>query len=124
MIKKLFFFILIPILLTSFGEVNLKNTVNNLHLEFTLSALPHIVFHPLVWLSVLCIIAGGVLWLVGMSKFELSFMYPFLTLNYVLIILGSIFVLKEKIQFHTIMAIFFIVLGLILISRSKYFEAQ
>lgn len=119
---KVLLFILLPVGLTSFGEINLKNAINNMHLTLSIQALPQIIVNPFFILSVACIIVGGVLWLVGMSKFELSFMYPFLTLNYLFIIVGSIAYLKETVSIHTYIAVFLIALGLILISRSKYSE--
>lgn len=122
--KKIIVFIFFPILLTSLGELALKNTINQMHLKVTLFSIPQIIFNPFVLLSISCIVIGGILWLVGMSKFELSFMYPFLVLNYVLIILGSIFFLHEIVTIYTYVAIFFIVCGLILISRSKYSETH
>jgi drug/metabolite transporter (DMT)-like permease len=84
--------------------------------------VPSLVFNFSVIFSIFCIIAGGLLWIIGMSKYELSFMYPFLTLNYLLIILGSVFLLHEKVSIFTYLAIFFIVTGLVIISRSKYAE--
>jgi len=122
--KKILLFILLPVFLTSLGEVALKNTINHLHLTMSPSAIPFIMFNPFVILSIFSIVFGGVLWLVGMSKFELSFMYPFLVLNYVFIILGSVFFLHEKVHLYTLVAVLFIVCGLILISRSKYTETK
>ncbi|MFA5878752.1 MAG: hypothetical protein WC860_01105 [Candidatus Margulisiibacteriota bacterium] len=116
------FYILAPILLTSTGELFLKHNINNMHLALNPGTIFLIVANPFVLLSILFIIFAGVLWIVGLSKFQLSFMYPFLTLNYVLITTGSIIYLKEKVSLYTVLAILFIMIGLIFISRSSHSE--
>lgn len=111
-----------PILLTSTGEIFLKHNINSMHLAITPSTILLIVANPFILLSISFIILAGVLWIIGLSKFQLSFMYPFLTLNYVLITSGAIIFLKEEVSIFTILAILFIIIGLIFISKSNYSE--
>tara|TARA_S200000501_G_C20322334_1_gene524980 strand:- start:239 stop:574 length:336 start_codon:yes stop_codon:yes gene_type:complete len=70
-------------------------------------------------LGVALIVIAALLWIVGMSKFQLSFMYPFLSLNYVLIIVGSEIILKENVQINRYISILLIIVGLVFISRSS-----
>jgi len=116
------FYILTPILLTSTGEIFLKHNINSMHLAITPSTILFIVANPFILLSISFIILAGLLWIIGLSKFQLSFMYPFLTLNYVLITSGAIIFLKEEVSIFTILAILFIIIGLIFISKSNYSE--
>ncbi|NQY74752.1 MAG: hypothetical protein HRT90_08330 [Candidatus Margulisbacteria bacterium] len=120
--KKVFFFILLPICLTVLGEVLLKISLNALSNTLSFSSALGIMTNPFVLLSILIIILGGLLWLVGMSKFELSFMYPFLSINYILIMLGSAFILNESISIYRLISTGFIITGLIFITRSPYSE--
>ena len=117
-------YIITPILLTSCGELFLKHNINKLHLTVGFTALLEIISKPLILLSLSLIVLGALLWLIAMSKFELSFMYPFLTLNYIFISIGSIIYLKEKVSLFTIIAILFIMLGLFFISRTTYSETS
>jgi drug/metabolite transporter (DMT)-like permease len=71
----------------------------------------------------LCIVAASILWITAMSKFELSFLYPFLSINYLCIIFGSKLFLNESISLNRYISAIFISIGLILISRSPYSEA-
>jgi len=56
-------------------------------------------------------------WLYVLSRLELSTAYPFVALNYVLILFVSHFLLKETITPVKIMGVAVIVLGVFLISR-------
>lgn len=154
MIKKIFVFIFIPLLLTIFGEFILKSTINSLsqtapprhHQIFfskKLCELEHkqmsvietklicvfsdmelFLYQPKIILGILCITLGGILWVVAMSKFELSFLYPFLSLNYVGIIVGAHFFLHESVSLYRYLSVVLIILGLLFISRSPYSENQ
>ena len=52
------------------------------------------------------------------GKFQLSFMYPFLSLNYVIIIVGSDLFLGERVAVNRYVSILFIIIGLVIVSRS------
>ncbi len=146
--RSLITFVLLPILCNSFGELLLKYRLNSLQIDgvpaymdhlrelfflffdgplssymaYTLSVMLGILFDPIVMLSVGTIFFGTVLWLVAMSKFELSYIYPFLSLNYVIILIGSQWVLGESVSLLRYGSVLLIVIGLVIISRSPYFE--
>ena len=75
-------------------------------------------------LGLTCVFSASILWIVGMSKFQLSFMYPFMSLNYILIIIGSEFLLKEDVQMNRYISIILILIGLIIISRSQHIKIK
>jgi hypothetical protein len=146
--RALFSFVVLPILCNSFGELLLKHRLNELelghvpayldglkkvlllffdgplasYLAYTLSVMLGILFDPIVMFSVGTIFFGTVLWLIAMSKFELSYIYPFLSLNYVIILIGSQLVLGESVSLLRYGSVLLIVIGLVIISRSPYFE--
>ncbi len=119
---NIIFFIFLPILLTVSGEFLLKNSLNAIELAPGLMGVVSFMTEPMILASLLLIVIGGFLWLIGMSKFELSFMYPFLSINYIVIILGSKFFLNESVSIYRFISALFIIVGLILISRSPYSE--
>ena len=116
--KRLFVFIFPPIILTVLGEFILKYSINTVSIPISLESVFLLIQTPMVVLGFFCLIIGGVLWLVAMTKFELSFVYPFLSINYIVVMLGSDWLLKETVGFNRYMAIVFIIVGLVLISRS------
>lgn len=127
--QRFFLFIIFPVLLTSTGEFLLKHTINGHEAEpdktftvmerviMTLTSLPSVT-------GLSCIIFGGILWLIAMSKYELSFLYPFLSVNFLIIILGSQILLGESVTLYRYVAVLFIIIGLIVISRSPYSEKE
>ena len=117
MSKKLIYIIL-PILLTVVGEFLLKASVDDVPLTFTLDSLWFVATSPGIIFGVAFIAISALLWIVGMSQFQLSFMYPFLSLNYVIIIVGSEFLLNEDVQWNRYASIVLIMVGLLIISRS------
>ncbi len=128
MFKKMLTFIFLPVFLTTIGEFFLKHNINQLSTStFNTGNMSHIlsmVADPGVLIGLGCILVGGFLWVIAMSKFELSFLYPFLSINYITIVVGSHFFLKEDVSIFRYMSIVLIIIGLIFISRSPYSESQ
>ena len=58
-----------------------------------------------------------VFWLIALSRMDLSFVYPFISLTYKLVFSLSYLVLKESIGLNKIAGSVLIILGLILISK-------
>lgn len=56
-----------------------------------------IAFNPIVWAGLALYGFSMVFWLVGLSRVELGYAYPFISLSYVLILVGSWGVLGESI---------------------------
>ena len=63
-------------------------------LSFNIEGIQLLMSNPLLFVGVFMIIISAVLWVIGMSKFQLSFMYPFLSVNYVIIVVGSEWIFK------------------------------
>lgn len=122
--KAIAFYILLPILLTISGEFLLKFSVNQQAISFHWSSLVFMITHPSILLGVGLIIISAMLWIMGMSQFQLSFMYPFLSLNYIIIILGSDFFLKEAVPLNRYVSMGLIIIGLLFISRSQHSKVE
>ncbi len=148
--KKILIFIMIPVFLTTVGEFILKFNINHLdaspkphpHIQHVIDSIPFVstpmsekltdammylttvAFHPGIVLAIACIVIGGVLWVLAMSKFELSFLYPFLSINYLAIVIGSQFILGESVSIYRYVSIVLIIIGLFFISKSPYSDSQ
>ena len=114
--------------MTTSGEFILKHSINHHSpgLVATSAHVPTAAESPLRHVSaifaVTIITLGGVLWLVAMSKYELSFIYPYLSINYISIVVGSQWILNESVGWSRYVSVIFIVIGLVLISRSPHSE--
>ena len=115
---QLFCFILCPIFFTIAGEFLLKYSVDGLPIGLNLASLQLILTTPGIIMGLLFVFSASILWIIGMSKFQLSFMYPFMSLNYIFIIIGSDVLLNENVQINRYISIILIFIGLIIISRS------
>jgi multidrug transporter EmrE-like cation transporter len=61
---------------------------------------------------------GVVNWLMALSHLELSYAYPFASLSYIGIIIGSYFVFKERITLMRLAGIAVIIAGVLVTSQS------
>ncbi len=77
-----------------------------------------IVFNPWVFLGLATFVISMASHLVVLSRVELSFAYPFLSLAYVVVAVYAYYVFKEDVNALRVAGIGMICLGTILISRS------
>jgi multidrug transporter EmrE-like cation transporter len=77
-----------------------------------------VVFSPWVFLGLATFVISMVTHLVVLSKVELSFVYPFLSLAYVVVAVYAYFIFKEDVNTMRIAGLGVICLGTLLISRS------
>ncbi|QXE20576.1 SMR family transporter [Clostridium sp. 001] len=114
--------ILISVFLGAIGQVLVKYGVVNLNLNFTIKYLIPSILSILKNLPVMLgIISYGLsflLWIKVLSKVELSYAYPMVSLGYIITMVFSYFMFKENISFIRILGVAFIMLGVILVSRS------
>jgi drug/metabolite transporter (DMT)-like permease len=75
-------------------------------------------FTPYIFMGMLCAVISALSWIMALSKYKLSYAYPFVSLSYVLVMVASMLLFKEKvlpIQWAGVLTICF---GLFLISRA------
>ena len=116
--------IFISILLAVVGQLLLKMGMLRIgKFSFDISTLVHqyikILLNPLVIAGLFGFFLSMLVWLYVLSRLELSFAYPFVALNYVLILFGSYFLLKETITPMKVVGVAVIVIGVYLISRGS-----
>jgi drug/metabolite transporter (DMT)-like permease len=131
--KKILIFIILPVFLTTAGELMLKHAINMQAPMLTvqdgslfsfINSVVQPFLDPFVLACIIAIVSGGALWVIAMSKFELSFLYPFLSINYAAIIIGSQPILGETVSLFRYLSVVFIIMGLVFISRSPYSDNQ
>ena len=115
--------ILLTVLLVAAGHSILKYGLNRLgELSFSGGALATslltIFSSPFVWLGIISFGLSSVLWLTSLSKNDLSYAFPFLSLSYALVAVFSWLVLGESFSMVRLLGIGVICGGIILMSRS------
>lgn len=81
-------------------------------------AVPQMITNVFLWLCMLCYAASILLWMVVLSKVDVSFAYPFLSIGYVISIVAGYYFFAENITPMRIAGVIVICIGVILISRS------
>lgn len=80
--------------------------------------LLRIAFNPYVVGGLLLYVGGTFFWLVAMSRVQLSYLYPFASLSYVLLMVVAWGVFREQISPLRLIGALTICLGVILVARS------
>ena len=83
-----------------------------------IAAIPHMITNIYLWGAMLCYAVSIVIWMVVLSKVEVSYAYPFLSIGYVLSAVVGYFWFSESISPIRIVGIVVICVGVVLISRS------
>jgi drug/metabolite transporter (DMT)-like permease len=79
--------------------------------------LTGLLFDPLVVTGLLAALLAGLSWMAAMTRLELSFAYPFISLSFVLVFIFSAFLFHETITAPKVVGMLFIIAGIIVISR-------
>ncbi len=116
-------YILISVLGGAFGQVLLKKGMANMGpLTLGLNSLPSTLLrmatNPFVVIGMLVYGASTIFWLAALSRVELSFAYPFVSLSYVVMLVFSWQLFQEDITLLRLVGSFIILAGVVLISRS------
>lgn len=97
------------------GQVGEIDSIGRL---FNLSTLYHIFTNPCVLTGIFVYAAVAVLWLGAMSTLNISFMYPLMSLAYVMTAIFALIFLNENITLLRWAGIFLVVGGCFLITRT------
>ncbi len=111
------------ILFTVFGQLIIKWRVSQLE-PFPAgeaSKLMHaffLVFDPFIFAGIFAAFLASITWIAAVSRMELSFAYPFIALNFMLVILFSVFLFNESLTPFKILGMIFIMLGIFFTAKS------
>lgn len=116
-------FILFTVLTNAAAQLMLKQGMLSLGpLEFAgeniVLKILQIIFHPWVFAGLVTFVISMASHLYVLSKVELSFAYPFLSLAYVAVAVFAYLIFKEDLNSWRIAGIAFICLGTVLIAQS------
>jgi drug/metabolite transporter (DMT)-like permease len=92
--------------------------VGKVYVSQFLSKIRFIIFNPYIILGMFLYVVSAGVWLTILSRIDLSFAYPMLSLSYVSVVFFSGILLKEKISWVRWAGVAIICAGVFLIARS------
>src|SRR5688572_30417636 len=114
-----YIFLFSAILANVIGQIFMKagaNQLGGIHINGIFDVIKFL-FTPYVFMGIATYGVGTIFWIFALSKFDLSFAYPFLSIGYILILIVSYFIFKEDITAYKVCGVVIIIIGLILISQ-------
>ncbi len=108
---------------TVYGQIVLKWRMNlqpplpDSLMEKTLFLIKAIIFDPFILSGFVAAFIASLFWMAAMTKFSISYAYPFMSLAFVFVMFGSAILLGESLNVTKIAGTILIVTGLIVISR-------
>jgi drug/metabolite transporter (DMT)-like permease len=73
---------------------------------------------PLVLSGFVSAFVASLFWMAAMTKFDISYAYPFMSLSFVLVFLLSVTLFREPVNLYKIIGLGLIVLGILVTSKS------
>lgn len=118
-----YFYIFGTIFFTVYGQLILKWRIMSVGslpdgLTDKIIFLLKLVFDPFIFSGFAAAFIASFFWMAAMTKFELSFAYPFMSGAFVLVFILSVLFFNETVTWQKIIGLSFIVLGIIITSRS------
>lgn len=115
-------YILATVVLTVYGQIILKTRIGA---HGTLPAsfdekiwfLTRLLFDPAILSGFAAAFLASFAWMAAMTKFDLSHAYPFMSLNFVVVLLLSGWLLSEPISLQKIVGVALIVFGTVVAAR-------
>ncbi len=78
----------------------------------------HLFLNPWVLSSILATLFAGVSWMLAMSRFEISYAYPWVSLNFVLMLAFGVLLFNESFGAAKMLGTFLVIGGIVLIAKS------
>ncbi len=115
--------IFVSVILGVVGQLSMKQgmlKVGYVSLELTKlsSSFFHIITTPFVLLGLFLYVVSAMFWLVVLSRVDLSYAYPMISIGYVLIVFLSWMLFHEHISSGKVLGILLICSGVFLVARS------
>ena len=115
--------ILVSVLLNCAAQLCMKKGMMDVGeisggIQGMLIAFPSMISNLFLWISAVCYIVSILLWLIVLSKVDVSYAYPFLSIGYILSAVVGYLAFHESVAPIRVAGIVVICIGVILISRS------
>ena len=118
-----FYFIILTVILNASAQLLIKKGVlvlsnENLTLKLLYTNLDKLIFNSYIIFGLICMVISMITHIISLSKFELSYAFPFISISYVIVFLGSYYLFNENLSIIRIFGLFLIILGTIFVAKS------
>lgn len=100
------------------SAMNWQPTLNGSIWDFCLNYIKFL-FDPLIFSGFLSAFIASVFWMLAMTKFEITYAYPFMSLSPALVFLVGILVLNEPFTWGKLIGLLVIILGIFITIKVK-----
>jgi multidrug transporter EmrE-like cation transporter len=119
-----YLYIFLTVAFTVYGQLILKQQVRTLSsvplgLELIPFYLKFILTRPLVLSGFISAVFASIAWIGAISKFELSYAYPFMSLNFVAVVTLSLVIFGENLNWYKIIGLAFICVGVLIVAKGS-----
>lgn len=102
------------------GQLTLKAAMNSLgQLQLSVETLLRMATSPLLLIGIAIFGISTLLWLLALTKADLSFAYPFLSLTYIAVLIGGALLFHEQVTVVRVLGFAVIVTGVWMVARSE-----
>ncbi|HVL07574.1 MAG TPA: EamA family transporter [Burkholderiaceae bacterium] len=117
-----YFYILATISFTVYGQLIIKWRMSQLgpmpqgmreKIFFVFSTL----LDPMIFSGFVAAFLASMAWIAAMTRFDLSHAYPFMSLNFVIVLVLSAWLLNEPLTANRVLGVILIVLGTVVTAR-------
>lgn len=120
-----FFYIIGTVVFTVYGQLILKWRIADygvLPVPFRdkVIFLIKLMIDPFILSGFLSAFIASLFWMAAMTKFDLSFAYPFMSASFILVFVFSMLLFNEPFSIHKLLGLLFIVMGILITSRAPY----
>lgn len=117
-----YIYIVLTVAFTVYGQLILKWRISKFGLLPSdniekIKFLVGLLFDPAIFSGFAAAFLASLAWIAAMTKFELSHAYPFMSLNFVVVLLLSGWLLSEPMTMQKVLGVGFIVLGTVIAAR-------
>ncbi len=108
---------------TVYGQIVLKWRINGVGdlpdaLTEKIIFLIKLLFDPWIFSGFFAAFVASFFWMATMTKFDISFAYPFMSAAFVLVFVLSVFLFQETVSWQKIVGLLLIVSGIVITSTS------
>ena len=110
----MYFILLLVVIIRTCTDLSFKAGVHQLHFTNVSTLWPNLkqaFSRPYLWLGMIFGFSNVVVWVLSLQRYDLSYAYPFVSISYILIILGGKVIFKEHIDRFKLAGIICIGLG-------------
>ena len=75
------------------------------------------IFSPIIFSGFVAAFMGSLCWMTVLSKFEISYAYPFMSFAFILVTVSSYFLFNESLSVYKVLGLLIIIVGIVVASK-------